>query len=413
MPASPPTPWTAQSGCDVQAALVDLLGDERAHGRVHPPRPVQEEPALGRDGRVLAEQVLEHAQARAFGVRGLRDVGELQRVAEQDQVARRRARRQARPRARAAPPRRSRGSRAARRPSSGANSQDVPATSLYSGSKQAARRCLDHCVRQWLGHGRPLPLARAAEGDALRRARRARPRREVVDRLVAHGGDADALAAVDQVDDQPRAGPRLAGTGRALDEEGARVERAREPAAAPRGRSSGRRAGRDAREPRRLAREHVAAARGSAPLAVAHGDRERAAAPPAARRSSSGTPAISARGSASPARLLPAPDDERARASSTDADVHALAGRRIDPVARRDLVLLRGEAEAYTSVVAAVPRLAAPARGSRPPRRRRQLLSSFRQVEEAPPGGPGLAAVVLEQLAGEPARRALRRLADA
>ena len=42
---------------------------------------------------------------------------------------------------------------------------------------------------------------------------------QVVDRLVARGRDADALGAADQIDDDPRARPRLAGARRALDEE--------------------------------------------------------------------------------------------------------------------------------------------------------------------------------------------------
>ena len=43
---------------------------------------------------MLAEQVLEHGGVRALGMRALRDLGELQRIAEQDHVARGRAHRQ-------------------------------------------------------------------------------------------------------------------------------------------------------------------------------------------------------------------------------------------------------------------------------------------------------------------------------
>src|SRR6185503_5078100 len=47
---------------------------------------------------------------------------------------------------------------------------------------------------------------------------------QVVDRLVAGGGDADALAAREELDDEVRAGEGFAGAGRALNEEGAVVE---------------------------------------------------------------------------------------------------------------------------------------------------------------------------------------------
>src|SRR5439155_2900598 len=47
---------------------------------------------------------------------------------------------------------------------------------------------------------------------------------QVVDRLVARGRDADAPTAADEIDDDPRARPRLAGARRPLDEEIALVE---------------------------------------------------------------------------------------------------------------------------------------------------------------------------------------------
>ena len=52
---------------------------------------------------------------------------------------------------------------------------------------------------------------------------------QVVDRLVARGRDADAPAAADEIDHEPGARPRLAGAGRPLDEEIARVERGGAP----------------------------------------------------------------------------------------------------------------------------------------------------------------------------------------
>ena len=42
-------------------------------------------PELFRDRLVLAEHVLEHARAGAVGMDALRDLGELERVAEQDE----------------------------------------------------------------------------------------------------------------------------------------------------------------------------------------------------------------------------------------------------------------------------------------------------------------------------------------
>ena len=55
---------------------------------------IDEQAALGRDRRVLAEQVLQHGHARARRVDRLRDLGELLGIAEQDHVARARAHRE-------------------------------------------------------------------------------------------------------------------------------------------------------------------------------------------------------------------------------------------------------------------------------------------------------------------------------
>jgi hypothetical protein len=49
---------------------------------VHAPRVLEEEPAVGGDRRVLAEQVLEHRAAGHARVNALRDLRELKRVAE-------------------------------------------------------------------------------------------------------------------------------------------------------------------------------------------------------------------------------------------------------------------------------------------------------------------------------------------
>ena len=51
----------------VQPPLVDDLRDEPADAGMHAPRAVEEDPPVGRHGRMLAEQVLEHGGARALG----------------------------------------------------------------------------------------------------------------------------------------------------------------------------------------------------------------------------------------------------------------------------------------------------------------------------------------------------------
>src|SRR3989442_14203949 len=56
---------------------------------------------------------------------------------------------------------------------------------------------------------------------------------QVVNRLVTRGRNADALATADEIDDEPRARPCLAGARRPLDEEVAVVERRGSPALLP------------------------------------------------------------------------------------------------------------------------------------------------------------------------------------
>ena len=138
-PSRPRTPARAPRG--LEPALVERRRDVAADVRVHAPRVVEEEAAVLRNGRVLAEQVLEHRAPGAGRVDRLRHLRELHRVAEQDEVARRRARARARPRATPARPRRRRGSRASvdlgRQ-----KSQAVPATSCTSGSAKSASAAL-------------------------------------------------------------------------------------------------------------------------------------------------------------------------------------------------------------------------------------------------------------------------------
>ncbi len=62
-------------------------------------------------------------------------------------------------------------------------------------------------------------LLQPAQRDAGLERIRLDLREELVDRLVTLRGDRDALPAIDQVRDEPRPGPRLPRSGRALDEE--------------------------------------------------------------------------------------------------------------------------------------------------------------------------------------------------
>src|SRR5262245_42570769 len=54
---------------------------------MHSARAVEEHAQVGRDGGMSSQQVLEDGGAAATGVRTLRDLGELERIAEQDDVA--------------------------------------------------------------------------------------------------------------------------------------------------------------------------------------------------------------------------------------------------------------------------------------------------------------------------------------
>ena len=79
----------------------------------------------------------------------------------------------------------------------------------------------------------------AADPDTFLARRPADLVEQVMDRLVARGRDADAPAAADEIHDDPRARPRLAGARRPLDEEIALVERGGSLALLVEGPSSG------------------------------------------------------------------------------------------------------------------------------------------------------------------------------
>ena len=87
MPVPSEVERAAAVSCEREPARVDEVGDEPADVGVHAPALLEEDAAVLGDRRVAAEQVLEHGAARAARVGALRDLGELERVAEQDQVA--------------------------------------------------------------------------------------------------------------------------------------------------------------------------------------------------------------------------------------------------------------------------------------------------------------------------------------
>ena len=75
----------AVTGRVIEAPVVVRVRGERAELRPQPPGLREEEPAVGRHGLVVAEEVLEHREPRALRVRALRDLRQLVRVAEQDE----------------------------------------------------------------------------------------------------------------------------------------------------------------------------------------------------------------------------------------------------------------------------------------------------------------------------------------
>src|SRR3989442_95803 len=82
-------PWNWYTvGTDDESDEVHGLVDGAARVGNHPPRAREEHAHLRRDGRGSAEQVLQHRRAGPRRMRALRHLGELERIAEQDHVAR-------------------------------------------------------------------------------------------------------------------------------------------------------------------------------------------------------------------------------------------------------------------------------------------------------------------------------------
>ena len=181
----------------LEPPLVVRLGREGGDLRPQAPGVLEEDPALGRHRPLVAEQVLEHRHLRLLRLRALRDLRELVRVAEEDEVARRvtdRERVGERDLARlvheerveeAVEVRRTKSQRRARDELELRVEQVLPAVrgvdeaALEARLLVSARRLLAAVEREAL-------LARLALDLA----------EELVDRLVAERGDADALAGL-------------------------------------------------------------------------------------------------------------------------------------------------------------------------------------------------------------------------
>ena len=182
--------------------------------------------AVLRNRRRVAEQVLENGGARARRVHALRDLGELERIAQEDEVAgarphRERIRQGDLPRLvddeivqRAVEP------LAGEEPGGPREELDV-AAGLFEGRVVVVvpdELALELGVRVPGGLLETFEAHAGGTGDLLDLGE------QIVDGLVALRGDADAPAVGQQVHDDPGARPRLAGAGRALEEEVAPVE---------------------------------------------------------------------------------------------------------------------------------------------------------------------------------------------
>ena len=241
----------------VEPARVDEIGDEPADVGVHAPALVEEHAAVLGNRRLAVEQMLEHGQPGAAGMGALRDLGELQRIAEQDHVAGRGAD----------------GDRVGERDLAGLVDHQVVERAVELGAREEPRRARDELN---LGIVEPLDLRLVLDPLAVvsrllvvarllePRERLALPlglvldrRQQVVDHLVALGRDADAVSVGEEVDDDLGAAPCLAGARRALDEQVASLERPRERRDLGRIDGLDRRATLAAGEPRRLAPENL------------------------------------------------------------------------------------------------------------------------------------------------------------
>ena len=229
---------------------------------------------------------------------------------------------------------------------------------------------------------------------------------QIVDCLVARGRDADAPATADEIDDDPRPRPRLAGARRPLDEEVALIERGGSLALLMKvGRLD--RPAEAAGEPRPRPGEDVLERAVSA-VAGKHGGAE--ACEGVTLRVRLDRPRRDQRRREwNGLEALASSKDERARRLVNLHDSSSVLSRCwIDrQIAGAQLVLLRRKAEAV------LQRILHPSRrfhGLQPANRLAVLDQLVKRHlaarEEPPPCGPSLAPVVLQQLGGQPPRRA-------
>ena len=184
---------------------------------------LEEEPAVGRDRLVVADQVPEHGGAATRGVRPLDDLVELLRVADEHDVPRRRAHRE----------------RVRERNLPGLVDEEVVERGVVLGPREepggargevaagARRRVLDARDVRALVLRLGIAAARFLEAAELEPGLGGRALdgvEQVVDRLVARRGDPDALAVGDQMSDQMPRRPCLSRARRPLDDEVPPVE---------------------------------------------------------------------------------------------------------------------------------------------------------------------------------------------
>ena len=189
---------------------------------MQPIRALEKEAAVGRHGRLVAEQVAQHRRAAAGRVRPLDHLVELLRVADEHEVPGRRPHRE----------------RVGERHLTRLVDEQVVDLLVLAGEepRRAGRQVGAEALVGVLDVlDRLLPVVRLrvacarllapVEGDPeLARGLDDRVE-QVVDRLVARRGDAHGLAVREQVRDQPPGRPRLARAGRPLDDEVTAVER--------------------------------------------------------------------------------------------------------------------------------------------------------------------------------------------
>ena len=382
--------------------LVVRVRGERAELGPQPPGLGEEQPALGPNGHVLPEQMLEHGAPRALRVRALRDLRQLVRVAEQDERPSRGPRPRARRRARADPPRRRRARRSAAPPRGGrpprGSAQPVPATRSNDGSAQTSAS-LDETMQRLSNAVSDLSSSRARltprkanpcrVGLVLDRAQ------QVVDRLVAERGDAHPLPGVHERDRHPRALPGLARAGRPLDEEVA-LARATAPP-----RPGRRRAARRARAARG-ARSAPGSARGHRPRTRATKRSSASRLTQSLDRLARGQPVAAA---ARPRASMPR-SSVTTPASSSTRETEPLASSRAEPLAV-ELVLLRGEGHPVRVALVLdlgrppVPREAA----DRGAILDELLIVELRPAKPRPPPGTLLALVVVDEVTEQAPRR--------